>query len=602
MPATSIFEAVPGTASVTNNDTSLVLNMVFRVLFAFVGIVLCWVPFRLLLRNGEFAAVVLIVDVAILNLITIVNSLIWRNDDYNTWYNGFGLCDLEVYIYSPLQTIYATSIFAVMVRLAQSVKGTAMHVDRQDRIKRNLYQAAIIFPVPIVQLVFTYFDLAQRFIIGTLVGCSAVYDDSWPKVVFFDILPAVYAVLSVPFVVLLFSRFYKFTKTIRGIVQSHSQASLKTNNTRRRLYNLSFAILAAYVPLMAYLAVVNVQSTVHSYKPYDFHRIRYSAAPYPWDSVLFVPSWMIPDLVLNQAWLNIATALAIFLVFGTTYDALDIYRKYAGTIKLDEAWNKFLLCTKLGGRRPLLFGEDEDLKADPKKGDKHVTIEEHPPQHRRSRSTVQSQGSQLSYAATDTSIKPLDSRKPPVIPPRRSSLRSALPALPRRVHLSSLPSITGSISRGLRSFSDTSSAILRGTNSANDIPMLPLHRRTHANPYNQLDDSSPRLPPFNGDSFFSSSVTRDFSSPRTPNPNRLTLGPDFYNSSFDYENNAIVTVGPRVGEVTVNVPIIRSPSFIHESQHLSQLAHESTRIPGSSTWASMSSTLSDILSRVGVTR
>ncbi|KAI1261186.1 hypothetical protein F5Y18DRAFT_211321 [Xylariaceae sp. FL1019] len=429
--------------------------------------------------------------------------------------------------------------------------------------------------------------------------------------------------------VLLFKRFYNFTKKIRGVVPSHSQASIQANNTRRRLYNLSFAILAAYVPLMVYLAVINVQSTIHSYKPYDFHRIRYSAAPYPWDSVLFVPSWMIPDVILNQAWLTIATALAIFLVFGTTRDALDIYRKYAKATKLDVAWNKLLLWTRLGGRRPSMFPTDEELKRDRKrKGKQPVRVQEEyvspfilpsppsssfidslvddlsssTPRVRRSRSTLQSDGSHPSY--TDGSIQPLDSRHPPVIPPRRSSLRHAMPAFPPRARLPSLPSISGSISRGFRDFSETSSAILRGT--SNDIPMLPLNRRmTNRTYYNSLDDSSPRLPPFHrgGDSFFSSEPTQDPSSPVTPAaPHRLTLGPDFYSESYDFENNAIITEGPRVGEIEVRVPIIRNPSVNHESTHLSQLPDESTGLRGSLSWASMSSTLSDILNRVGITR
>jgi pheromone a factor receptor len=178
----------------------LLANLISRVILAFLGILLCWVPVRILVRNGEFSAVVLIIDVAIMNLITILNSIIWHNDDWDTWWDGAGLCDAEVYLSGPLQTIYAASIFTILYHLTQQLKLTrTWRLDHDEKTRRNMIQAAIIFPIPCVQLVFTYFDLAQRYIVGTLIGCSAVYDNSWPKNLVYDAPPAVFAVLSVPY-------------------------------------------------------------------------------------------------------------------------------------------------------------------------------------------------------------------------------------------------------------------------------------------------------------------------------------------------------------------------------------------------------------------
>lgn len=181
------------------SNPGLQANLVCRVILATAGILISWVPFRLLVRNGEFAAVVFILDVALMNLITILNCLIWHDDDWVKWWDGTGLCDVEVYVSAPLQTVYAASIFAVMCHLAQQVKISGVGRGRRDRTRRNLIQATIIFPIPFVQLVFTYFDLAQRYTIGTLIGCTAVYDVSWPKNLVYDAPPAVFALLSVPY-------------------------------------------------------------------------------------------------------------------------------------------------------------------------------------------------------------------------------------------------------------------------------------------------------------------------------------------------------------------------------------------------------------------
>lgn len=180
-------------------NPGLLANFVLRVILAFAGILISWVPLRLLVRNGEFAAVVFIVDVAVMNFITILNSVIWHDDNWSVWWDGAGLCDVEVYLSAPLQTIYAASIFTVMYHLAQQVKLSRVGRGRREMTRRHLLQAAIIFPVPLVQLAFTYFDLAQRYIVGTLIGCSAVYDVSWPKNLVYDAPPAVFAVLSVPY-------------------------------------------------------------------------------------------------------------------------------------------------------------------------------------------------------------------------------------------------------------------------------------------------------------------------------------------------------------------------------------------------------------------
>ncbi|KAI0554086.1 pheromone A receptor-domain-containing protein [Xylaria curta] len=322
-------------------NPSLLANLVSRIILAFVSILVSWVPFRLLVRNGEFAAVVFIVDVATMNLITIVNSVIWHDDDWSTWWDGAGLCDIEVYLMAPLQTIYAASIFTIMYHLAQQVKITgAAARGRSERTRRNLIQAAIIFPVPFVQLIFTWFDLAQRYIIGTVIGCSAVYDASWPKTLVYDAPPAVFALLAVPYAVLLWRRYHAITKQAQGILKSDGEASIRANRTRRRLYNMSLSILVVYVPIMIYFLICNVKDTLSSYKAYDYNRMHWSATPYPWETILFVPSWIIPSDVMNQPWISIATTVVIVAFFGMTMEARQIYRQYAGYLRLQICFQK----------------------------------------------------------------------------------------------------------------------------------------------------------------------------------------------------------------------------------------------------------------------
>ncbi|KAK8019276.1 pheromone A receptor-domain-containing protein [Apiospora arundinis] len=322
----------------TAASASLQANLVCRVLFAILGSLLCWVPFRLLVRNGEFAAVVFIVSVVVTNLFTVVNSLLWRNDYWDLWYDGHGWCDLQVWLVAPLQTIYATSIFAIMRHLAEQVglMRVATLSPREKR-RRNLIQALIIFPVPLIQLTFTWFDLAQRYIIGTLIGCSATYDNSWPKIFVYSVPPMLFALGSMPYAFLTWKRYRAIANASAAALISNSSAASRANRTRRRLYQMSLSILVPYVPVMIAFFVYSILDT-GDFKPYNYHRIHYTPEPYPWNSVVLVPSWMVPFPAMNQPWVPILTTIPIVLFFGMTQDAVDTYRRYTLAVGLGKCW------------------------------------------------------------------------------------------------------------------------------------------------------------------------------------------------------------------------------------------------------------------------
>ncbi|KAI1073876.1 pheromone A receptor-domain-containing protein [Whalleya microplaca] len=351
-------------------NPSLQANMISRILLAVLGTLLCWVPFRQLWRNGHVAAVVLIADVALLNAFTVLNALLWRSDDWDRWYDGAGFCDLEVYAWTPLTTVYSAAIFAIVLHLAQQVKLTraaaAAAPTPRERRRRAWIQAAIIFPVPVVQLVFTWFILARRYEIGTLVGCVAVYDNSWPSNLVYDAPGVVFVLASVPcaceffvrslltmlcyvtirdkgglltrLTVLTWKRYRAISKTTHEALKSNSAASARANRTRLRLYNMSLSILCVYLPVTIYFTTTTIQNLVAlQYQPYDYARIHGGGGQgrvYPWDAILFVPSWQIPPLALNQPWIPIATTAVIVAFFGTTYDAVEMYRRHAVALGL----------------------------------------------------------------------------------------------------------------------------------------------------------------------------------------------------------------------------------------------------------------------------
>lgn len=176
---------------------SLTANLICRVLFAILANFACLVPLRLLCRNGELAAVVFILNVELQNLRTIVNALLWRNDDTSQWWSGEGLCDVDAYLHNVAIGLYSTCLLAIMRNLARQVGVLRAHpLSIREKRKRNIVQALIIFPLPLIQMAWTFPLTARRYLVGTLVGCSWAPYPAWPYLIFIVLAPAVVALIA----------------------------------------------------------------------------------------------------------------------------------------------------------------------------------------------------------------------------------------------------------------------------------------------------------------------------------------------------------------------------------------------------------------------
>lgn len=173
-----------------NTTPALTANLVCRVVFGFIASVVCLVPLRLLHKNGEFAATVFITTAVFKNLITIVSALIWHGNDMESWWPGYGLCDVLPYFQHFIFLLFITCLLAIMRNVAHQVGLLrANPLTAKEKRRRNLVQALIMFPFPILQVILTWFLTYQRFVVGTLVGCSWTGYPTWTYIVFF-LIPA----------------------------------------------------------------------------------------------------------------------------------------------------------------------------------------------------------------------------------------------------------------------------------------------------------------------------------------------------------------------------------------------------------------------------
>jgi hypothetical protein len=90
---------------------------------------------------------------------------------------------------------------------------------------------------------------------------------------------------------------------------------------------MSLSIVVPYAPISLAFLLYDIRGT--AWLRYDYHRIHHNTEPYPWDSVLFIPSWATPWVLTNLCYIAILTTIPIFVFFGMTRGALDAYRRWA---------------------------------------------------------------------------------------------------------------------------------------------------------------------------------------------------------------------------------------------------------------------------------
>ncbi|GJC90507.1 pheromone a factor receptor [Colletotrichum liriopes] len=336
MARTSLLVPKPPSAPYTNPH--LQANLVCRVTLALLANAGCWVPLRNLCRQGEFVPAVFVGTVIIANCLTIANALTWRDDNVHEWWDGQVWCDLHAYIYQPLMPLYWLSIVAITRNLAQQMGlSRASPLSGREKRRKRLVQASIVFPVPIIQMGLLYPISSQRYRVAALTGCMWSSHPSWPFFVFFLIPRLVAVLLSVYYAVLTWRRYSLIAQITRSALMSNSSAASRASRTRRRLFFVMVCVLVPYGPLECYMAVVQFRTSLLS-SGFDFHQIRQQVDPFPWDTVLLLPSSSLSFLELNHQYLTIATALPIVYLFGMTEDAMRTYCRGVRTLGLGRVF------------------------------------------------------------------------------------------------------------------------------------------------------------------------------------------------------------------------------------------------------------------------
>lgn len=178
----------------------MLANIILRFILNLAAALACWVPMRLFHKNGELAGTAMVVAMALLNFYYALNAVIWHNDDIGSWPKGYGWCDIQLVSWIPLESLNSAAICALMQNIANQVSLVrASELTNEERRRKQISQALVIFPIPLLQAILYYFVIPMRYNISGIIGCQAVFEANWVFLVFFILPCPMFAVAAAYF-------------------------------------------------------------------------------------------------------------------------------------------------------------------------------------------------------------------------------------------------------------------------------------------------------------------------------------------------------------------------------------------------------------------
>ncbi|KAL1626623.1 a-factor receptor [Diplodia seriata] len=293
-------------------------------IFAGLAVILDIPPLVWHVRNCNIAAAALVAWIITFNSFAFINSLLWSREDASSWWPGYGLCDVEVYLIVAGWVGVTTTLVCIMRGLAKvlDTKNQVVTPCRAERIRQCLVDAAICWAPPILQL--GLFDVIKvyRYYIYDINGCVPATDLSLVSFALVYLWPLVIGVVVVHYAVLVLVRLHCYRTEFSRLVHSHNT----TRSRFLRLFLLSTLILLGILPTQAAILYANVPASFMNFswsRNHDpIHRSTIQAA--------YSHGKLLPD-----RWVSLACGFLIFLFFGLGTDASDMYRSWAK--KLDPA-------------------------------------------------------------------------------------------------------------------------------------------------------------------------------------------------------------------------------------------------------------------------
>ncbi|OJJ41543.1 hypothetical protein ASPWEDRAFT_147264 [Aspergillus wentii DTO 134E9] len=285
---------------------------------AILSILISITPLVLHVKNRNFPSAYLVCWFMMLNIFNATNAFIWPTDDVDSWWDGVGLCDIEVklmiasYIAVPgaLVCIFRSLAYVLDTRRAMLVPS------KSQRWRGRLMDFLFCVFVPSIAMITHIVYQKSRYYIFAISGCVNNFDESWVSLVLSFIWPPVICLIAAYYCGLVLLRLHKYRSQFGDILSASSSNLSKSRFIR--LFLVSFVMLLCILPVQAFVLYQNVMLSLpwHPYSWSSFH------GP-GWGTIIKVPT---KGDVFFDRWVPIGSSFLGFIFFGFGRDAIKMYR------------------------------------------------------------------------------------------------------------------------------------------------------------------------------------------------------------------------------------------------------------------------------------
>ncbi|KAJ5148638.1 hypothetical protein N7448_000216 [Penicillium atrosanguineum] len=289
-------------------------------ILSFLSIALSISPLILHAKNRNLPATALICWCTVLNVFNIINALLWPNDNIDAWWDGKGLCDIEL-------KIMVASYVAIPGCLVGMFRGLAMVMDTSratwtpsKTLRRRNRAINLLFCViaPIIAMITHIVWQKSRFLLYSISGCVNNFDESWVSFMLAFIWPPILCLIACYYCCLVLVRLFKYRSDFVHILRSRGSTMNKSGFLR--LFFLAFSMLIAILPVEAYLVWYDVSLSL-PWHQYSWKKLHGPGSN--WSQIQKVATY---GVVFFDRWNPVAAGFMIFIFFGFGRDATKMYR------------------------------------------------------------------------------------------------------------------------------------------------------------------------------------------------------------------------------------------------------------------------------------
>lgn len=138
------------------------------------------------------------VYIILTNFFDTINPLIWPRDNVDQWWNGAGLCDIEVRFFVAMSVGLPICSAMTMRKLAKVMDTSNIEIapSRNKVMREKVLEGLMCWGYPAFIVLIYYVMQPVRYFIFGISGCIVAYNLSWVSIVLGAMWPPLTAVIG----------------------------------------------------------------------------------------------------------------------------------------------------------------------------------------------------------------------------------------------------------------------------------------------------------------------------------------------------------------------------------------------------------------------